>query len=62
MRCVGERVIVIAPWSTFRGERGVVVQTRPHLMVRLDDDPRPLRMGDGEVIAEQSERHIGGAE
>lgn len=55
MRHVGERVIGVAPWSSFRGKRGVVTQTEPFLMVRVDEDERPIRMGDGEVIAEQSE-------
>lgn len=63
MRHLGERVIVVAPWSTLKGMRGVVTQTAPYVMVRLDgDDPRPVRVGEREVIAESSERHVGGAE
>lgn len=31
-------------WSLFRGQRGVVVQVEP-LMVLLEGEPRPLRFG-----------------
>lgn len=62
-RYVTERVIVIAPWSTLRGMRGEVVRVDPIIMVRLDgEDPRPVSVGEREVIAEASERHVGGAE
>ncbi len=59
---VGDRVEVVASWSTFRGMRGRVVETAPRLMVVLDDDPRAIAVGHREVIAVGSERHIGGAE
>lgn len=62
-RFVGERVIVVASWSTLRGMRGEVVKVDPVTMVRLDgDDPRPVSVGEREVIAEARERHVGGAE
>lgn len=58
-------MIVVATWSTLRGLRGVVTQITPYTMVRLDgDDPRPVRVGDREVIPEHgdSAKHVGGAE
>jgi hypothetical protein len=61
-RYVGEPVIVVATWSSFRGRKGVVTQVTPFVMVQLEGEAFPLRMGAGEVVAEQSERHVGGAE
>ncbi len=58
-----QRIIVVAPWSSFRGQRGRVTPLAPYPMVVLDDDPRPIRVGANEVIPEaESARHIGGAE
>lgn len=63
MLTLDTRVIVIAPWSTFRGRTGRVVQLEPYLAVLLDGESKPLRMGDREVIpADESRRHVAGAE
>ncbi len=40
----GTRVQVMAQWSTLHGQHGTIVAERP-VMVRLDDDPRPLHIG-----------------
>ncbi len=59
----GDRVLVFAHWSSFYQQRGTVAQTKPHLMVRIDGDSLPLRMGEREVVRlEESAQHIGGAE
>lgn len=61
---VGERVIVVASWSSFFRQHGEITQVDPFVMIRLDgDDPRPIRVGEREVIPEEeSQRSIGGAE
>ena len=59
---IGRRVEFVATWSSFVGMLGTIVQVRPHLMVRLDDDPRPIRVGDREVLLIEEPQHIGGAE
>jgi hypothetical protein len=46
---LGDVVRVVAEWSTFVGHRGVVTQTKPHLMVRLEGDTAAMRFGDREV-------------
>lgn len=46
------RVIVSANWSSFYGMAGEVIQTSPHLMVRLDGDKFPMRFGEREVSPE----------
>ncbi len=60
---VGQRVLFIARWSTFLGKRGHVSQTAP-LMVVMDDDPKPIRVGEREVIPLEydSAKHFAGAE
>lgn len=61
MRRVGDRVIIVAP--SFAGMRGVITNVLPHAVcVRLDGERLPLHFGEREVIDEQSEKHIGGAE
>lgn len=62
IRSVGERVMVIAPWNTFFRQRGRVTQVTPYVMVLLDDERLPMRFDAGTLVAEQSERHVGGAE
>ncbi len=59
---VGDRVRVIAAWSSFVGMSGVVTATRPHLMIRLDGDRMPIRVSDREVIPEWREISMTGAE
>lgn len=54
----GDRVLFIAPWSSFKGQRGKVTQTEPCLMVVFPDDPRPIRVGEREVIPDpESQQH-----
>ena len=60
---IGDRVVVVAEWSSFKGMRGTVRDVSPVLMVELDDDPRAVRMGEREVVVLSAESgHIGGAE
>lgn len=61
---IGQRVLFIASWSSFKGKRGHVCQTEPVLMVVMDDDPKPIRVGEREVIPLDfdSRRHLAGAE
>ncbi len=49
----GDRVVVVAHWSTFRGMRGRVVATMPHLMILIDDDKYPIRVGTREVVVDE---------
>ncbi len=51
----GDRVRVVAPWSSFKDQRGELVTTEPHVMVRIDGDSYPIRMGRGEVVREPEE-------
>jgi len=58
----GDRVIVHVHWSSFHGQRGVVVSTAP-LMVKLDGDLVAMRFGDREVqLEEPSTVNLSGAE
>ena len=50
----GQRVVVVASWSSFCGMRGKVMQVSPHLMVHLDGDAFPMRFGDREVAPDES--------
>ena len=59
---VGDRVIVSAQWSSFYTMRGTVTQTAPHLMILIDRDTYPIRVGEREVTLEETKQHIGGAE
>jgi ribosomal protein L24 len=52
--CNGDRVVVVAHWSSFRGMRGEVVQVTPHTMVLIDGDTYPIRVGDREIAKETS--------
>ncbi len=56
------RIVVIARWSSFYGMHGKVTQTTPYLMVLIDGDTYPIRVGEREVIHEETKQHIGGAE
>ncbi len=55
MICNGDRVVVTAQWSSFVGMRGLVVAVTPHLMVLIDGDAYPIRMGEREVTRERVE-------
>lgn len=60
---VGDRVRVIAAWSSFRGREGNVKQTDPFPMVLLDGESKELRVGESEVLViEQGPQHVAGAE
>lgn len=59
----GDRVLVFAYWSSFYKMAGTVTQVAPYLMVRVDGDSYPIRMGDRECVRlEESRHHVGGAE
>lgn len=45
-------VRVVAHWSSFYGQRGVVVSVAP-LMVRVHGDTHPMRFGDREVMLDE---------
>lgn len=59
---LGEPVIFVADWSSFVGKRGHVTQVHPFVMVVLDDDPRPIRVGEREVVPASETAHHAGAE
>lgn len=51
---VGDRVCVVAGWSSFHGQRGEVTRCsddngQVNVWARLDDDPRPMRFGAKEL-------------
>lgn len=54
----GDRVEVTAQWSSFYRMRGRVTATVPHLMVLIDDDAYPIRVGEREVTRLESEHHM----
>jgi len=49
---IGDRIRFVAHWSSFHGMRGVVQQLRPHVMVLIDGDTYPIRVGEREVIVD----------
>jgi hypothetical protein len=49
---VGSRVLITAGWSSFHHRRGVITQLDPYLMVLLDGEAKPLRMGVRELIVD----------
>lgn len=60
---VGDRVRVVAHWSTFVGMGGLVTQVTPWLMVRLDGDKHPLRIEEPSVVLDEpSTVNLTGAE
>ncbi len=60
---LGDRVLVHAQWSSFRGMRGSVTQTHPFLMVRFDDYEHPLRIEEPSVVLDEpSSLNLTGAE
>jgi hypothetical protein len=59
---VGARVVFVAQWSSFCGMRGVVVETNPKLMVRIDGDRCAIRVGELEVVEESTPLTLTGAE
>ena len=46
----GDRVVIFAHWSSFYRQQGTVNATTPHLMVTVDGDTYPMRMGERECI------------
>lgn len=46
---VGDRIVVTAMWSCFHTMKGRVVQLEPHLMIIIDHDKYPIRVGVHEV-------------
>jgi hypothetical protein len=59
---VGARVLVFAEWSSFRGMRGTVTQSAPFMMVLLDGERQPLRVGKSEVLEESEPLTLTGPE
>jgi hypothetical protein len=49
---VGTRVLITAGWSSFHHRRGVITQIEPFIMVLLEGERKPLRMGHREFIAD----------
>ena len=59
----GDRALFVASWSSWRGMRGEVKETSPHLMILLDGDRLPIRVHPRECIPEEpSEVSLTGAE
>jgi hypothetical protein len=58
---VGDRVSVNAHWSSFYGMRARVVETRPVLMILIDGDRLPIRVGEQEIL-EEADTTLTGAE
>lgn len=60
----GDRIIFTAHWSSFYGYRGAVAMTKPHLMVLIDGDSYPIRVGAKEIAPEDmpTEPNLTGAE
>jgi hypothetical protein len=58
---IGAPIVVIARWSRFYGQRGVVVSLNP-TMVQLVGEPKPLRFDDESIAPASSPAHHGGAE
>jgi hypothetical protein len=60
----GDRVIVTAQWSSFFGMKGAVAAVRPHLMILVDGDSYPIRVGPKEVTEDErpTEPNMSGAE
>lgn len=46
----GDRVVFVAPWSSYRSQRAEVVSPPPGLMVLLDGDAKPIAARADEVI------------
>ncbi len=60
---IGDRVIVHARWSSFRGMKGTVTSTRPHLMVHFDDLVYAIRIEEPSVVLDEpSAVNLTGAE
>lgn len=59
---VGDRVSFFAAWSTWRGERGTVTAVGPNLWVRIDGDTYPVAVDTSEVVRDEQQDHVGGAE
>lgn len=55
---IGAPVVVTAQWSTFRGQRGIVVATSPRLMVQLKGERLPLAFGESEVTPASERSHM----
>ncbi len=60
----GDRVVVTAQWSSFFGMKGAVASVRPHLMILIDGDKFPIRVGAKEITPEDlpTEPNMSGAE
>ncbi len=58
----GDLVTFFAAWSSWRGERGRVVDNGPGLWVLIDGDLHPVAVSESEVVRVESVRHVGGAE
>ena len=59
---VGDRVVVTAMWSSFHTMKGRVVATAPHLMILIDHDVHPIRVGEREVAIISDQLNPTGAE
>lgn len=59
---INQRVRVVSEWSSFCGMTATVTATHPHLMITVDDDPRPIRVGANEIVPIPDEpQHTKGA-
>jgi hypothetical protein len=46
---VGDEVRFRGRWNSFEGQRGRVVKSEPHLMIRVQGDTHAMRFRDDEV-------------
>lgn len=50
---VKDRVRVTAAWSSFYGMRGRVTQVEPHIMIIIEGDVQPIRVGEREIVLDE---------
>lgn len=51
---VGDRVVVVAEWSSFFGWRGKVTQVKPWTAVLFDGDRLPMRIEEPSIARDES--------
>ena len=52
---IGDRVQVVALWSSFHTMKGRITQLEPVLMIVIDHDKYPIRVGAQEIALVESE-------
>ena len=57
---LGDPIVVTAHWSSFYKMHGKVTQLTPHVMVKLEGDLFPIRVGEREIAVVERDEHITG--